>query len=115
MSRDGESLTPRARTRRRRALDATTARIFKMPPGHHDYTLTPDVRVPMRDGVELLTDIYRPVGKSLGTLLIRTLYGRAGLITLLTARYYATHGYLVVNQSCRGTSGSGGDFEPFRS
>jgi predicted acyl esterase len=40
----------------------------------------------MRDGVELLTDIYRPVGKSLGTLLIRTIYGRAGLITLLTAR-----------------------------
>ena len=68
----------------------------------------------MRDGVELLTDIYMPVGKSLGTLLIRTIYGRAGLITLLTARYYATHGYLVVNQSCRGTSGSGGDFEPFR-
>ena len=114
MSTIGESLTPRARTRRRRALDAATARIFKMPPGRHDYTLTPDVRVPMRDGVELLTDIYRPVGKSLGTLLIRTIYGRAGLITLLTARYYATHGYLVVNQSCRGTSGSGGDFEPFR-
>jgi hypothetical protein len=53
-------------------------------------------------------------GKSLGTLLIRTIYGRAGLITVLTARYYATHGYLVVNQSCRGTSGSSGDFEPFR-
>ena len=115
MSTNGESLTPLARTRRRRALDAATARIFKMPPGRHDYTLTPDVRVPMRDGVKLLTDIYRPVGKSLGTLLIRTIYGRAGLITLLTARYYATHGYLVVNQSCRGTSGSGGDFEPFRS
>jgi predicted acyl esterase len=60
-----------------------------------------------------LPDLYRPAGKSLGTLLIRAIYGRAGLITLLTARYYATHGYLVVNQSCRGTSGSGGHFEPF--
>jgi uncharacterized protein len=68
----------------------------------------------MRDGVELLTDIYAPVGKSLGTLLIRTPYGRTGLIALLTARYYATHGYHVVNQSCRGTFGSGGDFQPFR-
>jgi putative CocE/NonD family hydrolase len=67
----------------------------------------------MRDGVELLTDIYAPVGKSLGTLLIRTPYGRNSLIALLTARYFATHGYHVVNQSCRGTFGSGGDFEPF--
>jgi hypothetical protein len=103
----------RVRTRRRRALDAAAARIFKMPPGRHDYTLTQAVRVPMRDGVELLTDIYAPVGKSLGTLLIRTPYGRTGLIALLTAGYYATHGYHVVNQSCRGTFGSGGDFEPF--
>ena len=113
LSGNGGSLTPRVRTRRRRALDAAAARIFKMPPGHHDYTLTPAVRVPMRDGVELLTDIYTPVAKSLGTLLIRTPYGRTGLIALLTARYYATHGYHVVNQSCRGTFGSGGDFEPF--
>jgi uncharacterized protein len=66
----------------------------------------------MRDGVELLTDIYAPVAKSLGTLLIRTPYGRT--IALLTARYYASHGYHVVNQSCRGTFGSGGDFQPFR-
>jgi uncharacterized protein len=107
------SQTPRVRTRRRRALDAATARIFKMPPGHHDYILTKAVRVPMRDGVELLTDIYAPVAESLGTLLIRTPYGRASLIALLTAGYYATHGYHVVNQSCRGTFGSGGDFEPF--
>ena len=68
----------------------------------------------MRDGVELLTDIYAPVADSLGTLLIRSPYGRTSLIALLTAGYYATHGYHVVNQSCRGTFGSGGDFEPFR-
>ena len=109
-----ESLTARARTRRGRALDAVTARILKMPRGHRDYTVTQAVRVPMRDGVELLTDIYAPVGKSLGTLLIRTPYGRNSLIALLTARYFATHGYHVVNQSCRGTFGSGGDFQPFR-
>ena len=114
LSRNVGSLPPQARTRRRRALEAAVARIFMMPPGRHDYVLTPAVRVPMRDGVELLTDIYAPVAKSLGTLLIRTPYGRTGLIALLTARYYATHGYHVVNQSCRGTFGSGGHFEPFR-
>jgi putative CocE/NonD family hydrolase len=67
---------------------------------------------PCVTGVKLLTDIYAPVGRSLGTLLIRTPYGRS--IALLTARYYATQGYHVVHQSCRGTFGSGGDFQPFR-
>ena len=112
-SRKGEDPTPRPRTRRGRAADASIARILKMPPGHHDYVVTPAVRVPMRDGVELLTDVYSPVAESRGTLLIRTPYGRTGLIALLTARHYATHGYHVVNQSCRGTFGSGGVFEPF--
>jgi uncharacterized protein len=106
-------MTPQGRTRRRRALDAATARIFRTPAGHEDYTVTKALRVPMRDGVELLTDVYTPLAKSLGTVLIRTPYGRSGLITLLTARYFATHGYHVVNQSCRGTFGSGGNFEPF--
>jgi hypothetical protein len=96
LSGNGGSLTRRARTRRRRALDAMAARILKMPPGHDDYILTQAVRVPMRDGVELLTDIYAPVAKSLGTLLIRTPYGRS--IALLTARYYASHGYHVVTR-----------------
>lgn len=95
-------------------LDAATARMFRMPPGHRDYTLTTALPVPMRDGVELLADLYEPVGSSSGTILIRTPYGRRGTIAVLTARYYATHGYQVVNQSCRGTFGSGGDFEPFR-
>ena len=85
-----------------------------MPPGHHDYLLASGVRVRMRDGVELLTDVYSPVAKALGTLLIRTPYGRTGLVAMMTARQYATHGYHVVNQSCRGTFGSGGIFEPFR-
>jgi putative CocE/NonD family hydrolase len=83
-----------------------------MPPGRYDYTVT-RTRVPMRDGVELLTDVYEPEGTSLGTVLVRTPYGRRGLVALLTAGYYASHGYHVVNQSCRGTSGSGGHFEPF--
>ena len=85
-----------------------------MPRGRHDYTLTKAVPVPMRDGVELLTDVYEPVATSQGTVLVRTPYGRTGVIAAITARYYASHGYHVVNQSCRGTYGSGGAFEPFR-
>ena len=108
-----EGTGPWARPRRVRALDFAAVRILRLPRGHHDYTVTRAVRVPMRDGVDLLADIYAPFGKSPGTLLIRTPYGRTGTVALLTARYYATHGYLVVNQSCRGTAGSGGDFKPF--
>ena len=67
----------------------------------------------MRDCVQLLTDVYVPVGTSLGAVLIRTPYGRDGLIAQLTAGFFASHGYHVVNQSCRGTFGSGGDFDPF--
>ncbi len=101
------------RTRPRHILDAALARLFSLPVGRGDYRLTRDVGVPMRDGVDLLTDVYRPVGESRGTVLIRTPYGRTGPIADLTARVYAAHGFLVVNQSCRGTSGSGGRFEPF--
>ena len=97
---------------RRRALRPLIFRILRMPPGRHDYSVT-RTRVPMRDGVELLTDVYEPEGTSLGTVLVRTPYGRRGLVALLTAGYYASHGYHVVNQSCRGTSGSGGHVEPF--
>lgn len=101
------------RTRRRRLLDAATDRLFKLPAGDHDYTVTPDINVSMRDGVELLTDVYQPVDDPLGTILIRTPYGRTTLVSSLTARSYAAHGYVVVNQSCRGTFGSAGVFEPF--
>lgn len=114
VSTRAQGLAPRARTRRRRALDDGMARLFRLPAGHRDYTVAQALRVRMRDGVELLTDVYLPVGESLGTILIRTPYGRNSLIAALTARPYATHGYQVVNQSCRGTFGSGGDVEPFR-
>ena len=83
-----------------------------MPSGRYDYTVSQE-RVRMRDGVQLLTDVYVPMGTSLGALLIRTPYGRDGLIAQLTAGFFASHGYHVVNQSCRGTFGSGGDFDPF--
>ncbi|WP_297618324.1 CocE/NonD family hydrolase [Nocardioides sp.] len=83
-----------------------------MPSGRHDYTVSHE-RVRMRDGVQLLTDVYVPVGTSSGAILIRTPYGRDGLIAQLTAGFFASHGYHVVNQSCRGTFGSGGDFDPF--
>ena len=102
----------RPRALGRLAAGRLAYRALRMPPGHRAPTVT-RTTVAMRDGVDLLTDVYVPEGTPRGTVLIRTPYGLTGLIALLTAGYYATHGYLVVNQACRGTSGSGGDLEPF--
>jgi len=44
------------------------------------------------------------------TLLIRSPYGRRGLIGVLSALPYVGQGYQVLIQSCRGTAGSGGTF-----
>lgn len=105
--------TGRPRGRRRRVLDAMLARALRIPAGRHGYRVAEDIPVPMRDGVELLTDVYLPIGSPQGTILIRTPYGRNSPVAVLTAGYYATHGYQVVHQSCRGTFGSGGEFRPF--
>ncbi|MGV0635666.1 CocE/NonD family hydrolase [Mycolicibacillus trivialis] len=70
------------------------------------------VRVPMRDGVELLADHYAPVGAAAGTVLVRCPYGRGLPNSVVFARLYAARGYHVVLQSVRGTFGSGGVFTP---
>ncbi|MEV0397235.1 CocE/NonD family hydrolase [Polymorphospora rubra] len=70
------------------------------------------LRVRARDGVKLLTDHYAPDLPAAPTVLIRTPYGR-GLPTRILGRLLAGQGFHVVVQSCRGTFGSGGVFEPF--
>ena len=66
----------------------------------------------MRDGVELLADHYAPTSETThGTILLRSPYGRSAAGSL-DARLFAARGYHVVFQSCRGTFGSGGTFEP---
>lgn len=66
----------------------------------------------MRDGVRLSTDLYTPVADPVGTVLIRTPYGRTNLLAAVTANIFAERGYVVVIQSVRGTFGSDGDFQP---
>jgi putative CocE/NonD family hydrolase len=70
-----------------------------------------DIAVPARDGVRLLTDHYAPAVGSAPTVLVRTPYGRRGGMGLL-GRVFAERGFHVVVQSCRGTFGSTGTFEP---
>jgi putative CocE/NonD family hydrolase len=72
-----------------------------------------DQPVAMRDGAVLLTDVYSPRGAvNAPTMLIRSPYGRGSLFGPM-ARIFAAQGYVTVIQSCRGTFGSGGTFNPF--
>jgi uncharacterized protein len=70
------------------------------------------VKIPMRDGVELVADHYEPTGDVVGTLLARGPYGRGFPFSLVFADLQAARGYRVILQSVRGTFGSGGVFEP---
>ncbi|CAM3989063.1 hypothetical protein TSOC111612_23970 [Tsukamurella ocularis] len=62
----------------------------------------------MRDGIDLIADRYVPTGQALGTVLVRSPYGRRPPYSNLYAHVFAERGYQVVMQSCRGTFGSGG-------
>src|SRR5947208_11096492 len=86
--------------------------LLRLPPAEtHNIAITRNVEIPMPDGVVLLADYYAPRNlPKRPTLLVRTPYGRSGFFGLIYAQVYATHGYQVLIQSCRGTAGSGGAF-----
>ncbi len=69
-----------------------------------------DVPIPMRDGVVLRGNVFRPdTGAQLPSLLLRTPYGKP------TDGYerYVRAGYVVVTQDSRGRYASDGDYVPF--
>ena len=84
------------------------------PEGYYEVVVAENVMVPMRDGVRMATDVYRPArdGEALPgqfpTLLSRTPYGKNG--SDQTARFLASHGYAVVIQDTRGRFESEGTF-----
>lgn len=79
-----------------------------------------DVMIPMRDGVRLATDIYRPtragapVAAPLPVILHRTPYNKArDSKAAADAAFFAAHGYIVVFQDCRGRYQSEGTFTKY--
>ncbi|MFJ5103598.1 CocE/NonD family hydrolase [Streptomyces sp. NPDC088554] len=73
-----------------------------------------DVMVPMRDGVRLRTDIFRPAGPGPYPVLVqRYPYTPRDGIAAMFAQVIARQGYVVAVQSCRGRYGSEGEFHPF--
>lgn len=79
--------------------------------------LARSLRCRMADGVELISDHYRPEQPGqFPTLLMRQPYGRDIASTVVYAHpvWFARHGYNVVIQDVRGRGSSGGEFYPFR-
>ncbi len=78
-----------------------------------------NLMIPMRDGVRLATDIYRParggtpLDEKLPLLLQRTPYGKTGSSLVESARYFAANGYVVALQDVRGTYSSEGVFTKY--
>ena len=95
-------------------LDRAYSLARKLPRATTDYEVTRGLRIPMRDGVELVADLYRPLPASRGIVLVRSPYGRRAPFSNEFARLYAERGFTVLVQSCRGTFGSGGSKMPFR-
>src|SRR5260370_32773130 len=93
-----------------------TAWILKLPPAEtYDIRIGGQIQVHMPDGVVLLADHYAPrTGKQRPTVLVRSPYGRSRFWGLLLGRPFAERGFQALIQSCRGTFGSGGEFNAFR-
>ena len=73
-----------------------------------------DVRIHMRDGVELSANIFRPVAAGrVPTILVRTPYDKGDEVTP-NQRAFVVRGYAVVVQDVRGRYDSQGVFEPLR-
>jgi putative CocE/NonD family hydrolase len=75
-----------------------------------------DVMVPLRDGVKLAADVYRPraAGK-FPVIVTRTPYGKRNPYHRyeFAGELFATQGYVYVVQDVRGKFGSGGEYYPY--
>src|SRR5690348_2266376 len=92
---------------------AQAPRVTQREPEFDEARVETDVMIPMRDGVRLAADVYRP-GKDghpapgrFPTLLTRTPYNK-GRGDSAEAKYYAARGYVVVMNDCRGRYASEG-------
>ena len=78
------------------------------------FIFEPEVKVPMRDGVRLVANVYRPKTEGrFPVILQRTPYGRPDG-NWGEARRYVGAGYVMVVQDCRGRGKSEGVWDPFR-
>lgn len=105
-------------------LSRLFSKIYRLPPAlTHDIEIAGDIPISMPDGVVLLANHFYPhhAREQPGAppfahppvILVRSPYGRGEFIGTLFGELFAERGFQVLIQSCRGTFGSGGDFQPF--
>lgn len=71
--------------------------------------------VPMRDGIELATNVFLPEGDGpFPTVFQRTPYEKDGRMYASMNRRYTSAGYALVVQDVRGMFRSGGEYRPFQ-
>jgi uncharacterized protein len=99
-------------------LGRAAGRAWSLPAPRNAVTVTRRIAIPASDGVTLLADHYAPAqadgAAGFPTVLVRTPYGRGLPVSLQNAQVIAGQGYHVLLVSCRGTFGSGGEFDPGR-
>ncbi len=86
------------------------------PPPLHEIRLDNRVAIPMRDGVDLFADVYRPVDEGKYPVIVsRTPYStERPPAAYAAAEYFSRRGYVFVLQDVRGRHESDGRWEPFR-
>jgi len=81
-------------------------------PAKYEVVEERDPDAPMRDGVKLKVDIFRPDAEGrFPAVLQQTPYNKNDQAT--RAKKFAARGYVVVNSDSRGRFDSGGDWDPF--
>ncbi len=80
------------------------------------YLIEQNLKIRMRDGIELAADIYRPATKGVASpgrfpvIVYRTPYNKEGFHR--AGIFFARHGFVVVAEDCRGRFASEGKFYP---
>ena len=119
MATDNVTKQPQARGLLNSLFDRVVGWVLGYPPERCSFTKLA-MRIPVSDGlsrIELAADLFQPQfsdsAKPLGTVLVQSPYGR-GLFIGIQPRVFAARGYQVLLVSCRGTYGSGGAMDAFR-
>lgn len=84
-----------------------------LPPFTHLFAGSTDVTVPMRDGVKLHAEVFRPLGvERAPTILVRNPYVALRILERLQCRVMTRYGYACVLQDVRGQLDSEGEWQP---
>lgn len=84
----------------------------EISPASHEVVEELNCSAPMRDGIELKLDLFRPTAEGRFPAILQiTPYGKSGQAA--RARRFAARGYAVVNVDSRGRFESGGEWDPF--